>query len=63
MAMKSESKVQVKDVQFEGNILRIVLSDGREIGLPIDQMNWLKWLAKATPEKRAKWFCHLLGRT
>jgi hypothetical protein len=35
--------------------LCIFLSDGREISLPIDQMDWLKWLAKAAPEQRAKW--------
>ncbi len=47
--------VQIKSVRFEGNILHILLSDGREISLPIDQMDWLKWLANATPEQRAKW--------
>lgn len=41
---------------FEGIVLYILLlSDGREISLPIDQMNWLKWLANATQEQRAKW--------
>ena len=47
--------VQAKSVRFEGNILRILLSDGREISLPVDQMEWLKWLANATVEQRAKW--------
>ncbi len=47
--------VQAKAVRFDKNILFIALSDGREISLPIDQINWLKWLAKATPEQRAKW--------
>ena len=50
-----DTQVQVEEVRFEANILRILLSDGREISLPIDQMDWLKWLAKATPEQRAKW--------
>jgi len=48
-------QVQVKNLRFEGNNLHILLSDGREISIPIDQMEWLKWLAKATEEQRAKW--------
>lgn len=47
--------VQIQCVRFEGNILHVVLNDGREISLPIDQMDWLRWLANATPEQRAKW--------
>jgi hypothetical protein len=49
------TQVQAKSARFEGNILHILLSDRREISLPIDQMDWLKWLASATPEQRAKW--------
>ena len=41
--------------RFEGNSLRILLSDGCEISLPMDQMDWLKWLANATPEQRSRW--------
>ena len=54
-ASNTATQVQAKSVRFEGNILYILLSDGREISLPIDQMDWLKWLAKATPEQRMKW--------
>ncbi len=54
-ASEIETLVQAKGVRFENNILHIALSDEREISLPIDQMDWLKWLAKATPEQRAKW--------
>ncbi len=50
-----DTQVRAKNLRFENNTLHIVLSDGREISLPIDQMDWLKWLAKATPEQRAKW--------
>jgi hypothetical protein len=50
-----DTQVQAEKVRFEANILCIFLSDGREISLPIDQMDWLKWLAKAAPEQRAKW--------
>jgi hypothetical protein len=31
------------------------LSDGREIALPFKRVKWLDWLAKATPQQRAKW--------
>jgi len=50
-----DTQVQAKGLRFEGHVLYILLSDGREVSLPIDQMNWLKWLDKATPEQRAKW--------
>jgi hypothetical protein len=48
-------QVAATKVRFEGDILYISLSDGREISLPIDRIDWLKWLAKATPEQRANW--------
>lgn len=47
--------VQAKAARFDKNILFITLSDGREISLPIGEMSWLKWLAEAAPEQRAKW--------
>ena len=48
-------QVAATHVRFKGNILYISLSDGREMSLPIEQIEWLDWLAKATPEQRAKW--------
>lgn len=30
------------------------LSDGREVGLPLD-LPGLRWLAQATPEQKANW--------
>ena len=50
-----ETLVRAKGARFDGNLLYITLSDEREISLPIHQMSWLKWLANATPEQRAKW--------
>ncbi|MBI4552262.1 MAG: DUF2442 domain-containing protein [Candidatus Latescibacteria bacterium] len=47
--------VRATGVHFVGNILHVALSDGREISLPIDCVEWLKWLANATPEQRARW--------
>lgn len=54
-ASNTDTHVQAKSVRFEDNIVYILLSDGREISLPINQMDWLKWLANATPEQRSKW--------
>jgi hypothetical protein len=48
-------QVAASNVRFEENILHVSLSDGREISLPIDRIEWLKWLAQATPEQRANW--------
>lgn len=49
------TQVQAKAVRFEGNVLYVSLSDGCEISVPIDRINWLKWLAQAPPEQRARW--------
>ncbi len=54
-ASNLEVRVEAKSVRFEGNSLHILLSDGREISISINQVGWLKWLAKATQEQRAKW--------
>ena len=48
-------QVQAKGVRFEGNVLHTILSDGREISLPLEQIAWLNWLVNATSEQRAKW--------
>jgi len=53
---EAETLVKAKGARFDGNIF----------SLPIDRMSWLKWLANATSEQRAKWtltrrFCNLLG--
>ncbi|MBN2006608.1 MAG: DUF2442 domain-containing protein [Anaerolineae bacterium] len=45
----------VGNVYFEGDVLHIVLSDEREISLPLHKVSWLSWLAQATPEQRAHW--------
>lgn len=48
-------QVTAKKVRFEENILYVLLSDGREVSLPLDRIEWLGWLTKATPEQRANW--------
>ncbi|MDD2921959.1 MAG: DUF2442 domain-containing protein [Anaerolineales bacterium] len=47
--------VQAKSARLDGDVLFVTLTDGREISLPITQMSWLKWLARATPKQRANW--------
>lgn len=48
-------QVAAINVRFEKNILYVSLSDGREVSLPIDRVEWLGWLAKATAEQRERW--------
>ena len=55
LAVKAIEEVGATDVHFVGDTLYVSLSDGREISMAIDQVEWLDWLAKATPEQRAKW--------
>ena len=42
-------------VRYDKNKLYVLLNDYREICLPIDKIDWLDWLAKATSEQRANW--------
>jgi hypothetical protein len=48
-------QVAATNVRFEENNLFVSLSDGREVSLPIDRIDWLAWLAKATPDQQANW--------
>lgn len=49
------SQVGAKGVQFDGNLLRLYLTDGRAVMLPFEQIPWLRWLANATPAQRDRW--------
>ena len=51
----STMQVHATDVRFSGNQLHVSVSDGREVIVPIDRVDWLRWLAAATPEQRANW--------
>lgn len=42
-------------VRFVGDMLYVVLDDGREIGIAVKKIKWLKWLAQATPKQRSHW--------
>lgn len=50
-----KKSVAASSVRFSNNILYILLSDGREIGVPLDTISWLAWLHNATEEQRATW--------
>ena len=55
MLDKATETVRARDVRFAGDRLCIVLSDGRELMVPYKKIQWLKWLAKATPKQRSDW--------
>ncbi|MEZ4727650.1 MAG: DUF2442 domain-containing protein [Caldilineaceae bacterium] len=54
-SVMAESQVGAEGIESEGDLLRVYLTDGRAVVLPFEQIPWLRWLAKATPEQRAKW--------
>src|SRR5439155_11217333 len=54
-ATKKRNQVHAKGVRFSGKKLCVFLSDGREIVVPTDKIEWLNWLARATPKQRANW--------
>ena len=51
----SNKQVVATGVRFENNMVYILLDDGREIGLAMDKLSWLRWLYDATPEQRDGW--------
>lgn len=48
-------QVAATSVRFVDDVLLVSLSDGREISLPMGRVEWLAWLAKASPQQRSKW--------
>jgi hypothetical protein len=50
-----QEEVEARSVRFEGEMLFIELSDGRQLGLPYTKITWLDWLAQATVEQRLNW--------
>jgi len=47
--------IQATGVRFENDRLCVSLSDGREVSVPLNKVEWLAWLAQASPEQRAHW--------
>ncbi len=44
--------VRATEVQFDAELLRVVLSDGRQISVPLA---WFPRLIEATPQQRQRW--------
>ncbi len=55
LANKIGEQVGATNVRFVSNLLFVTLSDGREVSVPLDRVEWLHWLVKATPKQRARW--------
>lgn len=55
LAVEIAEEIRATNVQFLGQLMMVSLSDGRVITLPLDKIDWLRWLANATPEQRANW--------
>jgi hypothetical protein len=53
--------VKATDVHFHGDELTITLSVGRVLDVPIGRLEWLSWLAQATPEQRSHWHIEPAG--
>jgi len=48
-------QVAASTVHFEEDTLVITLSDNRVLSVPVNQIEWLRWLAQATPAQRDNW--------
>ena len=55
LTAKTAGQVRAESVRFTGNVIHVRLDDGREVSLPLNEVPWLKWLAKAAPKQRANW--------
>ena len=49
---KMTKPVVATGVRFAGSMMYVVLSDKREVGVPLPRF---AWLAQASPEQRARW--------
>jgi hypothetical protein len=52
---KTTEHVRAKSARVTATKLHVRLDDGREVSVPIADVPWLNWLAKATPKQRANW--------
>jgi hypothetical protein len=55
LANSITQEVTATNVRFLENTLTVVLSDNREISVPLDKIAWLTWLLTATPQQRENW--------
>jgi hypothetical protein len=54
-AVSTAEQVSATSVRFANHVMHVSLSDGREISVPLGQIEWLEWLDKASPEARERW--------
>ena len=54
-AVKKENVLRAVDVQFDGDLLSVVLSDDRRISVLMNRIPWLNWLTHATPQQQGSW--------
>ncbi len=45
LAVEIAEEIQATNVQFSGQLIMVNLSDGRVITVPLDKIDWLRWLA------------------
>lgn len=55
LTSKLAEPVGAIDVRFVDDVLFVSLSDGREISVPLERVEWLSWLNKAVPAQRSRW--------
>lgn len=55
LAAEITEEIRATDVHFSNNNLIVTLSDGREVSVPLAKIDWLQWLAAASPEQRNNW--------
>ena len=55
LTAKTAEQVRAKSARVTASTLHVRLDDGREVSVPLSEVPWLKWLAKATPRQRAGW--------
>ena len=53
--VRAARPMRAKHVEFLADMLVIRLQDGQAMRIPFHEIEWLRWLADATPEQRAKW--------
>ncbi len=47
-----EFKAEAQEIQFENDVFKVILCDGREINIPLE---WFPRLKSASPEERDNW--------
>ncbi len=54
MSTAQTSELRPTGVRFTATHVYVMLSDGREVGMPLTD-RYLRWLRDASPDQRARW--------